>query len=149
MKSRLFIAALLSGVLYAPQASAEPPAVFIHNLYAHYKDADPWAKGFDPYKDYYEADFAKLVKAARKKHAIDYDPTCQCKQGGGNFMMFSGRTGASDSEYLAKMKKLGEPRGGWTLHLKWVDGGWKIHDVVETRNGKPVSLRQRLAGTGK
>ncbi len=144
MKARIVIAVLLSSVLFAPQASAEPPAIFVTHLYAHYKDADPWAKGFDPCDEYCEADFGKLLKAARKKHMIDYDPICQCRHGGDKFMMFSGSAGATDNDYIIKMKKLGEPRGGWTLMLRWVDGGWKIHDILEMQNGKPVSLRQRL-----
>jgi hypothetical protein len=145
MKAQIVFAAVLSGILFAPQASAEPPAVFIHNLYGHYKNADPWAKGYDPCREYCEADLAKLVKAARSKHIIDYDPICQCQHGGGNYMMFSGSTGATNNDYTVKMKMLGAPRSGWTLILRWIDDGWKIRDILETQNGKQVSLRTRLA----
>jgi hypothetical protein len=146
MKAQIVVAALLSGVLFAPQASAEPPDVFINLLYARYKDMDHWAKHYDPCNEYCEADFAKIVKTAHAKHVIDYDPICQCQHGGEKYMMFSGSTGATDNDYKAAMKKLGDPRGGWTLVLRWIDGGWKIRDILETKNGKQVSLRQRLAG---
>jgi hypothetical protein len=149
MKARIIFGAVLSCVLFAPQACAELPAQFVHAIYAHYKNADPWAKGYDACKENCEADLARLVKAARSKHMIDYDPICQCRQGGGNYMLFSESKGATENDYTVKMKMLGDPRGGWTLQLRWVDRGWKIHDILETQNGKPVSLRQRLAGAMK
>lgn len=148
MKVRIVIAVLLSALLYAPQASAQSPAVFINRLFAQYKTPDPWAKGNDPCSIYCTADFAKLVRIARRKHVIAYDPICQCNKGGGSYMMFAGRTGATQSDYLATMKRLGQPRSGWTLHLRAVRGNWKIYDVLEKRGGKQVSLRQRLSGTG-
>ena len=144
MKTRLVFAALLTGVLLAPPAAAEPPAQFISQLYANYKDMDHWAKNFDPCNEFCEADLTKLLKAARRKHAIDYDPLCQCQHGGEAYMMFAGGRGATDNDFRVTMKKVGKP-GTWLLLLSWVDGGWKVHDVLETKNGKQVSLRQRLA----
>ncbi|MDE2183211.1 MAG: hypothetical protein KGJ78_09340 [Alphaproteobacteria bacterium] len=148
MKAPIVLAALLSGVLFAPAASAEPPALFINLLYAHYADMDHWAKNYDPCHTYCEADFAKLVAAARHKHVIDYDPICQCQHGGEKYMMFTGGTGATDNDYMATMKKLSDPRGSWVLVLRWVEGEWKIRDIVELRGGKQVSLRQRLTAAG-
>jgi hypothetical protein len=144
MKSRLAFAALLSGILFAPPAAAEPPAVFVSMLYSNYKDMDHWAKNYDPCDKYCEADLGKLLKAAHRKNMIDYDPVCQCQHGGENYMMFAGSRGATDDDYRVTMKKVGKP-GTWLLILRWADGGWKIRDVLETRSGKQVSLRQRLA----
>ena len=145
MKARLVFAALLSGILFAPPAAAEPPAVFVSQLYSNYKDMDHWAKNFDICAKYCEADLGKLLKAARRKNMIDYDPICQCQRSGDNYMMFAGSRGATDDDYRVTMKKVGKP-GTWLLVLRWVDGGWKIRDILETRGGKQVSLRQRLAG---
>ena len=145
MKVRMLFAALLGGALSASPAAAEPPAVFITHLYAQYKDMDHWAKNFDPCAEYCEADLGTLIKAARRKNMIGYDPICQCQHGGEKYMMFMGATGVNDSEYRATMVKMGGPPGQWTLILHWVDGGWKVHDVMEKIAGKQVSLRQRLA----
>ena len=147
MKTRLALAALLTGVLLAPPAAAEPPAVFVSQLYGDYKDMDHWAKNFDPCKENCEADYTKLIKAARLKQLIDYDPICQCQHGGESYMMFSGSAGATADDYRVTMKKVGNP-GTWVLLLRWIEGGWKVRDVLETRNGKPVSVRQRLASAG-
>lgn len=142
------LAAALGGIFFATSASAEPPALFVNVLYGHYKNADPWAKGYDPCREYCEADFARLVKAARAKHVIDYDPICQCQKGGEKYMMFSGGQGATDSDYLATIKKMSDPRGGWVLVLRSDGGEWRIRDILEMRGGKQVSLRQRLTAAG-
>ena len=146
MKARIVFAVLLGSILFAPRAAAEPPALFIKFLYANYTNMDHWAKGYDPCREYCEADFAKLLKAARAKNKLDYDPICQCKHGGEKYVMFSGANGATDNDYRVTMMKLGDPRASWVLVLRWVDGGWKIRDVLEARSGKQVSVRQRLAG---
>ena len=146
MKARFVFAALLSGAFFMPSAAAEPPTVFVNLLYARYQGMDKWAKKYDPCVEYCEADFAKLVKAARGKKLIDYDPICQCQHGGEKYMMFTGSRGETDNDYRATIVKLGNARGTWILLLHWVDGDWKIHDVLETRNGKQVSVRQRLSG---
>ena len=143
MKARFLLTALSMGILFVPPAAAEPPALFINALYAPYKTN----AGYDACAQYCAADLAKLVKAARAKKLIDYDPICQCQQGGDNFMMFLGSTGATSDDYNATMKKVGKP-GTWVLKLKWVEGDWKIADIIETRAGKPVSLRQRLTAAG-
>lgn len=145
MKTRIVLAALMGGALLVPPAAAEPPTVFVNLLFTKYKTMDQWAKSYDPCTEYCEAGFAKLVKAARKNGTLRYDPICQCDKGGDKFMMFTGATGATDSDYLATMKKMGKP-GTWVLKLHWVEGDWKIQDIVETINGKPTSLRQRLGG---
>jgi len=145
MKARFVIAALLSGAFFVSSAAAEPPIVFVTVVYARYKDMDKWAKNYDPCVEYCEADFAKLVKAARAKKMIDYDPICQCQHGGEKYMMFTGSRGETDNDYRATIMKLGNARGTWVLLLRWVGGDWKIHDVLETRNGKQVSVRQRLS----
>ncbi|HUO98731.1 MAG TPA: hypothetical protein VMU01_08675 [Rhizomicrobium sp.] len=147
MTTRFVVAALLGGMLLVPPAAAEPPAVFVATMFGSYKTMDQWARNYDPCKEFCTEDFDKLLKAARAKKLIDYDPICQCQKGGDNYMMFSGSQGATDSDYRATVKKVGKP-GMWVLDLQWVNGGWLIRDVVETRNGKPVSLRQRLAAAG-
>ena len=146
MKARIVFAVLLGSILFALPAAAEPPAVFIKLLYGNYTNMDHWAKGYDPCREYCEDDFAKLLKAARAKNMIDYDPICQCKHGGEKYVMFSGATGATDKDYRITMMKLSDPRASWVLVLRWIDDGWKIRDVLETRSGKQVSVRQRLAG---
>ena len=143
MKARFLFAGLLTGVILVPPAAAEYPAVFIATLYAPYKSAN----GYDACAQHCVADLAKLVKAAQKKKLIDYDPVCQCQHGGDTYMMFLGSTGATSDDYNATMKKTGKP-GTWVLKLKWIDGDWKISDILETRGGKQVSLRQRLAAAG-
>lgn len=148
MKTRFLFAAMLGGVMAASAAfAAQPPAVFVAMLYAPYKDKAPWTKTFDPCAEHCVADLAKLIKAAKKKNMLDYDPICQCKAGGDSYMMFSGSRGATDEDYLVTMMKVGKP-GTWVLKLKWVAGDWKIEDIVERLNGKQVSLRQRLAAAG-
>ena len=113
MKARIVFAVLLCGILFAPRAAAEPPAVFIKLLYGNYTNMDHWAKGYDPCREYCEDDFAKLLKAARAKNKLDYDPICQCKHGGEKYVMFSGATGATDQDYRVTMMKLGDPRASW------------------------------------
>ena len=144
MNARFVIAALSAGMLLVPPAAAEPPAVFIAALYAPYRDS----KTYDPCVQHCTTELAKLLKTAHAKKLIDYDPVCQCQQvGADHFMMFLGSTGATSDDYSATMKKVGKP-GTWVLTLKWVDGDWKVADIVETRAGKPVSLRQRLTAAG-
>jgi hypothetical protein len=145
MKTHCLFAALLSSALLVPPAAAEPPTVYAALLFAPYRTMGAFAKDYDPCRSVCVADFAKLVKAARAKNLIDYDPICQCQKGGDAYMMFTGATGANNEEYAATMKKVGKP-GTWVVKLKWDDGGWKVNDIIETRAGKQVSLRQRLAG---
>lgn len=145
MKTRFLIAALLSGALFAPQALADPPSIFIYKLYILYYDKDPWAKGNDPCDEYCEADFARLIKTARRKHVIDYDPVCQCQHGGDRYMMFTGGAGATENDYRAVVKNMYDPHKSWTLLLRWGKGDWRIHDVLEKRDGKQVSVRERLS----
>jgi hypothetical protein len=134
MKARIVFAVLLGSIL------------FIKLLYGNYTNMDHWAKGYDPCREYCEDDFAKLLKAARAKNMIDYDPICQCKHGGEKYVMFSGANGATVNDYRVTMIKLSDARASWVLVLRWVDHGWKIHDILEPRSGKQVSVRQRLAG---
>jgi len=60
--------------------------------------------------------------------------------------MFTGAAGATENDYRVTMMKLGDARTSWVLVLRWIDDGWKIRDILETRSGKQVSVRQRLAG---
>ena len=143
MQARLLLAALSTGILFVPPAAAEPPALFLNTVYAPYKTD----KAYDACGQHCAADLARLIRTARAKKLIDYDPVCQCQQGGDNYMMFFGSTGATSDDFSATMKKVGKP-GTWVLKLKWIDEEWKINDIVETRSGKPVSLRQRLTAAG-
>jgi len=143
MNARFAVASLFAAMLFVPPAAAEPPCQFIAMLYAPYKDPKP----ADGCVQHCVADLAKLVKNAHAKKLLDYDPICQCQQGGDNYMMFLGSTGTTSDDYNATMKKVGKP-GTWILKLKWTDGDWKIADIVETRAGKPTSLRQRLTAAG-
>jgi hypothetical protein len=146
MKARIFFAVLLSGILFTPSAAAEDPALFVKLLYANYTHMDHWAKGYEPCHEYCEADFAKLLDAAHRKNMIDYDPICQCKGVGAKYLMFSGAQGATPMDYQATMMKFGDMHTSWVLVLKWINGDWAVHDIMEKRNGKPISIRQRLAG---
>jgi len=143
MKARFPLAAFAVSILSVSPAAAEPPALFINALFAPYRTE----KAYDACNQHCAADLAKLVKTARARKLIDYDPVCQCREGGENFMMFTGSTGATSDDFDATMKKIGKP-GTWVLKLKWIDGEWKVNDIVETRAGKPMSLRQRLAAAG-
>jgi hypothetical protein len=147
MNTRFAFAALLSLILFVPPAAAEPPSSFISMIFAPYKSMGDWGKDVDACRDYCATDLAKLLKSARAKKLIDYDPVCQCQKGGDAYMMFSGSTGATTDDYLVTMKKVGKP-GTWVLKLKWIGSDWKINDIVENRGGKQVSLRQRLASAG-
>ena len=146
MKTRIFFAALLSGILFSLPAAAEDPSLFVKLLYANYEHMGRWAKDYNPCHEYCEADFAKLLDAAHRKNMIDYDPICQCKGAGGKYLMFMGAQGATGDDYLATMMKAGDLHTSWVLVLKWDGGGWKLHDIMEKRNGKQISVRQRLAG---
>lgn len=147
MKAGFVFATLFSGIVFVSSASAEPPNLFINVVFAPYKPMGDWGKDVDACRDHCAADLAKVVKNARAKKLIDYDPVCQCQKGGDAYMMFSGSTGATSDDYLATMKKVGKP-GTWVLKLRWIDGDWKINDIIENRGGKQVSLRQRLASAG-
>ena len=147
MKARFVLAALLTTIPFASPAGAEPPNLFINTVFAPYKTMGDWGGSVDACREYCATDLAKLVKNARARKLIDYDVVCQCQKGGDAYLMFLGSTGATSDDYSATMKKVGKP-GTWVLKLKWIDGDWKINDIVENRGGKQTSLRQRLTAAG-
>lgn len=140
------IAAVLAGLLAGVTASAgELPNVFMIRLFGTYMDRAHWAKNYRPCDEFCEPAFAKLVRK------LDYDPVCQCRTGGGDYIILNGKL-HSDGRFEYTLRDRNNPRRNrqWILILKPSGDSWKIADIWERRLDDQNSLRERLAkgGTG-
>ena len=149
MKTWIFFAVLLVGILFTLPAAAEEPALFVKLLYANYTQMDHWAKGYDPCHEYCEADFAKLLDAAHRKNMIDYDPICQCKAGGGKYRDVRGCPGRNRRcDYQVTMMKFGDMRhelgAGPQMDQRRLDGSRHYGEAARQTGQRPPEAGRRL-----
>jgi len=138
----LTLTLLLTGVA----ASAdEMPNQVMDRLFATYQDRAHWTKGFRPCDVFCEPAFARLIKK------LDYDPLCQCRSGGGDYVILAGKLhGDGRFEYTVRDRNNPRRLRQWIVILRPTGTTWKIADVWERRLDGQNSLRERLArgGTG-
>ncbi len=143
---RFTIAAMVAVVLaLAPAAADELPDGFMARVFATYKDRAHWAKDYHPCDVYCEPAFAKLVRK------LDYDPVCQCRKGGGDYVTLTGKLHPDGSfEYTLRDRNNPRHNRQWIVVLKPAGASWKIADIWERRLDNQNSLRERLkaGGTG-
>jgi hypothetical protein len=133
----------LALALAAPAAADELPNVFMIRLFGTYMDRAHWAKHYTPCDEFCEPGFAKLIKK------LDYDPVCQCRSGGGDYIILAGKLHKDGSfEYTLRDAKNPRRNRQWILILHPAGASWKIYDVWERRLDDKNSLRDRLAHGG-
>jgi hypothetical protein len=137
----LVMAALLT--VPAAMADDEMPDAFMNRLFAKYGDRAHWPKHYAPCDEFCEAPLAKLVKK------LDYDPVCQCREGGGRYIIVAGKLHPDATfEYTLRDANNSRKLRQWIVILRPAGASWKIADVFERRlDGKP-SLRKRLESGG-
>lgn len=139
---KLALAALCAA---GPALADEMPNTFMDRLFATYKNRAHWAKGYRPCDEFCEPGFAKLVRK------LDYDPVCQCRSGGGDYVILIGKFHPDGSfEYTLRDRTKPLRQRQWIVILKPKGSGWQIFDIWERRLDDKNSVRERIkaGGTG-
>jgi hypothetical protein len=138
-------AALAAVSLLGPALADEMPNTFMDRLFATYQNRAHWTKTYRPCDEFCEPGFAKLVKK------LDYDPVCQCRSGGGDYVILTGKLHPDGSfEYTLRDRTKALHNRQWIVILKPKGSSWQIFDIWERRLDNQNSLRERLqkGGTG-
>lgn len=164
-------AARASAAATASSAAAQPvsktgetPAAFVTRLLAPYQpngqewrsaDTDAADKAQQAFQAKYEAEFydpgfLKVVDdnsqlAADKSGGVDmdYDPFCQCQEGGAIYSVVSGH--ADGAHYDVVVKTNDKAHATWTFVLVDSATGWRVFDVIDQSGDVRAELTQHNA----
>jgi hypothetical protein len=142
-------AAAASSAAAPVSQTGETPAQFVTRLFTSYQPGgQQWADAETPaaekaqkaYQaqfnaDFYDADFLKLMNdngALAGKNGggadLDYDPICQCQDGGAHFSYVSGQP---NGQFFNAKVTSDNGQKPWLLVLTDTPKGWRVYSVID------------------